>query len=236
MNNLVEIKLHGILGERVGETWKLAVKSVGEAMRGIEVLSGHKLYKNLIENDKKGVQYRVLINQRDFFAPQKIDIDKPDTIMVSELSMKINNLKSIDVVPILAGSGDNFLDILQVIIGVVLIIVAVVSQQWWTVPAILAGLGFVASGVMGLLTKPPSLDSYQASQKKSYLFSGPSNVVDEGIPVPVVYGKLLVGSIVMSADYDQYLFYTGEPPGESVSGTSSGGGGGRTGHLIRQLQ
>jgi len=233
MSEIVEIHLHGVLGEKVGEKWNLAVKSVGEAMRGIEVLSGHKLYKNLIENDKKGVGYRVLINKRDFFAPEKIDINKPSTIAASELSMKVNNLKSIDIVPILMGSGDSFLDILQIIIGVVLIIVALWQPYaWWTIPVILAGFGFIASGVMGLLTKPPSLEPYQAAQKKSYLFSGPSNVVDEGIPVPVVYGKLLVGSIVMSADYDQYLYYTGEKQGQKTSGT--GGGSSHIGQTYQQ--
>jgi predicted phage tail protein len=219
---LVDIKLHGVLGESVGSVWSLAVNSVSEAMRGIEVLSRHKLYKFLIENDKKGTRYRVLINGRDFESPEPLDVNRLSTIRDSELCMLNENLKSIDIVPILEGSGDDFLGVLQVILGVILVIVGIALS--WTgigVAIIIAGIGLIASGIMSILTQRPDLEPYQTRQKTSYLFSGPANVVDEGIPVPVPYGRLLIGSIVMSADYELYNYYTGEKPGEKKGGTGS---------------
>jgi predicted phage tail protein len=232
--NLVEITLHGKLGETVGKSWCLAVKSVGEAMRGIEVLSKHKLYKFLIENDKLGLKYRVLINKRDFISQRPLTIEDPESIKTSELCMLKNDLSSIDVIPVLEGSGDKALGILQIIIGVILILVAIFVPVLAPVAymLIVAGLGLIAGGVMSLLSQPPDLSPYQAKQKSSYLFSGPANVVDEGVPVPIAYGELLVGSIVMSADYNLQHFYTGLKPGEKDGGT--GGGTTTTGRRLDQ--
>ena len=56
MSNLVNIKIHGILANQLGRSdWKLKVNSVGEAVRGIECNTG-KLYKQLMENDKKNIK------------------------------------------------------------------------------------------------------------------------------------------------------------------------------------
>jgi predicted phage tail protein len=46
----------------------------------------------------------------------------------------------------------------------------------------------------------PSSDPTQLA--KSYLFSGPTNVMNEGGAVPMGYGRLMVGSQVIMASYD----------------------------------
>ena len=54
-DKLVNVQLHGVLAEQVGrDTWKIAVSSVGEALRAIESQS-KKLFRNLIENHKKNI-------------------------------------------------------------------------------------------------------------------------------------------------------------------------------------
>jgi len=59
---LVEITLWGVLGNQMGKkAWKLAVKSVAEACHAINVMTGSKLYHQLIENDKKNCVLLVLI-------------------------------------------------------------------------------------------------------------------------------------------------------------------------------
>ena len=66
MSNLVNIKVHGVLAEQLGQSeWNLAAKNVGQAVRGVECNS-KKLYKSLLKNDKKNIKYRVLINKKDF--------------------------------------------------------------------------------------------------------------------------------------------------------------------------
>ena len=56
----------------------------------------------------------------------------------------------------------------------------------------------VATGlIMQALFKPPK--PQEQKQTRSYLFSGPVNTVAQGIPIPLGYGRLRVGSAVISA-------------------------------------
>jgi len=212
--NLVKVNLHGCLQEHLNnKTWNLDVKTVGHALNAIEVLSRRKLYKFLLENDKKGIKYQVLINGRDFLSERTPDIKEPETIINSELCAKIHNLETIDIVPILEGAGGNGASIGTIIVGVILVVVGLVitfgsygAATPFGVPIIIAGLGLIAAGVINLLTKPPELDEFKARTRTSYLFSGPVNTINEGGPVPLHYGLNLIGSSVISASYDIEYF------------------------------
>jgi len=59
--------------------------------------------------------------------------------------------------------------------------------------AIALATGFI----MRALFKPPKPE--EEKRTKSFLFSGAENVTSQGIPVPIGYGRLLVGSVVVSA-------------------------------------
>jgi predicted phage tail protein len=81
---------------------------------------------------------------------------------------------------------------------------------------LLAGLSLLASGITALLAKPPPSIPYTAQQftpskqgeiteaggPTSYLFNGPVNTLGEGGPVPVGYGRLIVGGHVALVSYD----------------------------------
>ena len=81
---------------------------------------------------------------------------------------------------------------------------------------LLAGFSLLAAGITALLAKPPPNIPFEATQftpaeqgvigesggPNSYLFNGPVNVLGEGGPVPVGYGKLMVGSRVCLVSYD----------------------------------
>ena len=72
---------------------------------------------------------------------------------------------------------------------------------------VLFGLGatLVLGGVAQLLTPVPRVptgpDSNQ-DPRKSYSFSGVQQTSRAGVPVPIVYGQTLVGSVVISAGID----------------------------------
>jgi predicted phage tail protein len=51
-------------------------------------------------------------------------------------------------------------------------------------------------GVAMLLNKKPEKED--KAEKKSFLFDGPINTFNQGGPVPLVYGKVRVGSVVIS--------------------------------------
>ena len=226
MSNLVDIKIHGVLAEQLGQSeWKLNVKSVGDAIRGIQY-NNKKLFKKLYENDKKNIRYRVLINNKDFAIEEGKDPDTIEGIASSELAMDLKSLKSIDIVPVIEGS-DNFLAIFTIVLGVMLIAVGGaglglfggtgfmgssgalagmgVAMGGHFGAFFLAGIGLVAAGVTSLLTPMPKFGDFREIEdggNLSYLFNGPENTIREGGPVFVAYGRLLVGSHVIQSASD----------------------------------
>jgi predicted phage tail protein len=55
-----------------------------------------------------------------------------------------------------------------------------------------------------MLSPTPQTDSYsdreRPGERPSFLFDGPTNTSTQGLPVPLIYGRMRVGSIVVSAD------------------------------------
>lgn len=75
------------------------------------------------------------------------------------------------------------------------------------------GAGLVLAGVSTLLTPIPEMPKFGGSTydprdskdpRNGFSFSGLQNVSRPGVPVPMVYGKTLVGSIVISAGVDVF--------------------------------
>ena len=64
------------------------------------------------------------------------------------------------------------------------------------------GLLLVLSGVAGLLTPTPELPDDESDPIKSFSFSGVQQTARSGTAVPIVYGKMLVGSIPISTKID----------------------------------
>lgn len=201
-NNLVKIKLHGTLGQSVGEDWDISVSSVPEAMRAIEVLSGRKLYKFLLDNDKNNIRYQVLVNKS--IVKKTFDESDVNQIKNSELMISLGHLNTIDIVPVIEGAGDG-LDFLNVFLGATLMILAFYGGPVFGPTLFMAGLGLLANGISNLLAKPPDMEPFReiqgSRQSVSYLFNGPENTIYEGGPVPVGYGRLMIGSQSISTNY-----------------------------------
>jgi predicted phage tail protein len=213
---MVEVELHGILGEKVKKTkWNLSVNSVGEAIRAIEA-NTKILYKTLYELEKDNLKYRVLINKKDFKIfknPDEIENDLEKAIYSNlTVTYKTEDLKSIDIIPIIEGASG----VISAIAGIVLTIIGVVllfipGGQIFGAALILAGIGLAAAGFLSLLSSPPpfvapEFSSPEVAAKggggKSYLFDGPTNTRGEGGPIPVGYGRLIVGSKTVSASFN----------------------------------
>ena len=74
-----------------------------------------------------------------------------------------------------------------------------------TQAGLLAGIGLALGGVAQLLTPMPTVPQGADTQddpRKSYSFSGIQNTSRQGVPVPIVYGETVVGSVVISAGID----------------------------------
>ena len=64
------------------------------------------------------------------------------------------------------------------------------------------GASLLLTGVAQLLTPTPKISQDEGDPRKSFSFSGIQNTNRAGVPVPVVYGETLVGSVVISAGID----------------------------------
>ena len=117
----------------------------------------------------------------------------------------------ISFVPVVAGAGA----VGRIIAGVALIALASLVT-FGTVGGLFAagalnaavfgvGASLVLGGVAQLLTPTPKVSTGPDTQndpRKSYSFSGIQNTSRQGVPVPIVYGETLVGSVVISAGID----------------------------------
>lgn len=125
--------------------------------------------------------------------------------------------QQIKIVPVIAGAGATARILAGVaIIGLSFGIGAIASAGTaalgglggiGTVGTAFVGIGasLVLGGVAQLLTPVPKIPTGKNSDKdprKSYSFSGVQNTSRQGVPVPIVYGETLVGSVVISAGID----------------------------------
>lgn len=118
---------------------------------------------------------------------------------VGEREFSLSGTTEIRIVPVIAGSKNGGL--LQTIVGIVLIVVSPFTGP--AAPAVLSlGIGMALGGVMQMLSPVPKSPSQQeqgaTENKPSYLFNGSFNSTQQGLPVPVVYGTMLVGSSVVA--------------------------------------
>src|SRR6056300_1132952 len=226
MKKLTKIKFHGELGEHMGKEYNLPVDSVKEALQAVNKISGKKLSKYFMKDGNFHNEYRILVNGKDLASKHK-KIDSVDKVNSSEIVMERKNLDTIDIVPVIQGSGNNFLAILLVVVAVVLIATGVGAAGFGAFmaqgatqaglstattlgigagTAIVAGLGLLAAGISVLLSKPPEFAAFQdtgtAGGRRSYLFNGPENVQGEGRGVPFGYGRLKIGSQSIDATYE----------------------------------
>ena len=199
-NQLVEINIHGCLGESVGKNqWHLYVSSITEALRAVDINTNRKFSKSILDLQKTNGRYKILIDSQELeIAKQKMselteatEIKEEDVHkLIADVKIK-RKMKRIDIVPVVDG-GFAFLIPIFVAIGSAL---AAVSVQTWVILAI----SLIVTGISILLSKPPDFGDFkemeQVKHKDSYLFNGPVNAQGEGGAIPVGYGRLIVGSL-----------------------------------------
>lgn len=118
----------------------------------------------------------------------------------------------IRIAPVVGGAGGAF--------GRIAIGAALIAASFFTggatiglgassiaVSSVVFGVGasLALGGIAQLLTPTPRLatgENSDADPRKSYSFSGVQNVSRQGVPIPVIFGEVLTGSIVISAGID----------------------------------
>lgn len=196
------IKLYGKLAQFVGKrVLEAEVRNAAEAVRFL-LANFPGLDQHMAEQ-----HYKVLVGA--------------DALTLDELHYP-SGQQEIKIVPVVAGAGGSTS---QILIGVGLIAASFLfpgaglfgATSFFGATAgtgiltaagtILSGVGasLVLGGVAGMLT-PTSLPQVgkdsDSDPSKSYAFSGVQNTSRQGVPVPIIFGEVITGSITISAGID----------------------------------
>jgi len=206
---LRKIKLYGDLADQVGhkEFEDIKVSNVAEA---VSFLINNFPYLEKYMSDK---YYKVIVNDEDIGQEELHDpIGKSD----------------ISFVPVISGSGGNFGKIL---LGVALIGLSFTPMgaglfaggpglagvggtglvggmyaagAYGSAALGLIGAGLVLSGVSEMLFPMPKQPEFssEGDPRVSFNFSGTQQTSRAGTPVPIVYGEIFTGSVVISGGID----------------------------------
>lgn len=184
---LREIRVYGTLAEFLGQrVFHAAVNSVAEAVRFLCVnFPG-------LEEHMADHHYRISAGR---FTLGLDEVHHPTGSSIIRLA------------PVISGAGA---------VGRIAAGVALIAASFLIPGAAVAGIaiapvafGIGASlalgGIAQLLTptpKNPTGPDSESDPRKSYSFSGVQNTARQGVPIPVIYGEVITGSVVISAGVD----------------------------------
>lgn len=173
---MIKVYLHGSL-KQFGESFELDVVSAAEAMLALT-------------SQIKGM--------RDVLASCQWQIvkDGGEAITDDSITIGLKDGSSLHVVPAIDGAGG----IVDIFAGITMIVLGGVSGNWSMVQS---GFNKTTGGISGLLTSAPSTvgasERSNPDERPSFLYDGATNTSKQGLPVPIIYGRIRAGSIVISA-------------------------------------
>ena len=200
---LRKIRLYGELAKVVGERVLYAdVRSAAQTVRFL-IANWPELEKHISDRSYK-------------ITADEWELDE------TELNHPIGN-SDIKMIPVIGGAGGNTG---RIILGVALIGAALAfpgvalgaggalgfgttatgAAATWTASAMALagniGLYMVLTGIANVLTPVPDVEEDGQDPRRSFSFSGIQNTSRAGVAIPVIYGQVLTGSVVISAGID----------------------------------
>lgn len=172
------IRLYGILGHLFGRYHEFVVGSPAEALGALcNLIDGFEEF--LYNARDKGLTFGVFTGKRNLRADQLRHPCGSDEIRIA---------------PIVIGNKRQGL--IQTIVGVVLAVAAVWFPALWP-----TAITMLAGGVISMLSpQTKGLGTQDApNNRASYSFNGPVNTTVQGGAIPILYGRMIVGSMVISA-------------------------------------
>lgn len=202
---LRKVRLYGQLAKFVGRTVLEAdLNTTAEVVRML-IANFPALEEHMADR-----HYKVLVGKR--------------ALTLDELHFPVGQ-EEIKIVPVIVGAGGNAG--LTILAGVALVALSFVSfggtafagaggafgifggtgAAWGSSALFFIGTGLLLTGISQAISPVPAIpqgrDTDQDPRKsQSYSFSGIQNTSRGGTPVPIVYGKTLTGSVVISAGID----------------------------------
>lgn len=189
------VKVYGALRKLLGKTrFEFVADTPAQAMRALLVNFPH-LERWLIDSEKNGVAYRVTVGK------QKVHNDD-----MSGMFAPWSEREVFSITPVMTGAGRG---VGSIIVGVALVALTLVPGGLPIAGALATKIGLVGGalilgGIAQMISpvpKPPG-PGEEPTQLESNSFSGIANTVRQGMPVPIAYGRVFVGSAVISAGLD----------------------------------
>ncbi len=191
---MVTVILLGELGRRFGRRHRLAIASAAEAIRALTA-NFPAFERELVASGERGVGYRVLAGR--------------DALVLDRLH-EPTGAQRITIAPVVTGAGGDGLG--QILLGAALLAVAWWNPMGWAATGTFlsqstlysVGTAMILGGVAQMIAPTPKASdpSERPENQPSYSFNGAVNTTAQGHPVPVGYGRLIVGSAVISAGID----------------------------------
>ncbi len=202
-----KVKLIGNIS-KFGETWETNCNTIGDIFKLIECQTpGFR--QHLLDAADSGVGYEIRRGE-DFLESEE------------ELLLSLNN-EDIIITEVPAGAKSALGKILT---ALAIVAVLFFAPVFGTAAGSLTGLttagmavasiaiNLALGGISQLLAPGPETDK---KQNEGYLFNGPVNTMQQGMPIPVCYGELRIG---------------GGPVGVSFRGMGSTGSGSGIGQVV----
>ena len=196
------VKVYGELKKRLGQgRFELDVATPAEAVRAL-CANFPGLQKWIVDSEQDGVGFKVKVGK---------DSIKEDNL--EELHYPWSERDVFSITPVLTGAGRGWG---KVIVGALLIGAAIMFPgASWGMGGFKAAAGFsgfqaaigqlgiaiTLMGVAEMLSPVPKMPD-DPEQLQSFSFSGVVNTSKIGTPVPIAYGRLFVGSSVISSGLD----------------------------------
>jgi len=188
-----KIRLHGKLKKLYGESFEFAnIKKPIDAIKALDaIFPGFR--KSIVDEARVGGHYEIMTNGKSKNS--------------LELTQDQKRIEEVDIVPCLLGHGPGLIAIAigAIAIGVGLAVTSAALGAFF----IALGVGLIIAGIMYLLTpipeNEPNEQSIKASIKNSsFLFQNPRNTSTQGRAIPIVYGRLRVGSYVVGTSVTNF--------------------------------
>lgn len=192
---MISVFLEGELGDLFTSKLDLAVESVAEVLRALKANFSNFL-SYLQDAENRGVRYRIVVGH------ENITNDKIDKLSCP-ISKKVRNIR---IVPVLAGSGDNWWMWLGAAAMFALAIWVPGGITIWGTPllksstTILLGSILLLAGISSLF-KPAKPEEEPTSKT----IGGLPNNTQEGGRMPIVYGRIQAGMYVISSRVDSSI-------------------------------
>ena len=178
---------------------------------------GHKEFEIQVDSLGKAVSF--LVNNfpqvEKYMNPQYYQVKVGNYAVNEEEIHHPIGQEDIHIVPVIAGAGGRGIG--KVLLGAALIAGAFMlgpagfmTAKTLTTGVVLAksavylGASLVLSGVSEMLFPLPKPQEFKSEQdpQLSFSFSGTQNTSRAGTPVPIVYGEIVTGSVVISGAID----------------------------------